>query len=131
MRRLLAFLCVASVVWVAYTATVLGAAPPSVSIRAFAGTAVDRPRGIAEGPDGAIWFANEDGHSIGRITPDGVLTSYTDPKIETPTAMTSSPDGGLWFIKGGRLNRADQRDGCRDDVQRHRHWLPGRDRDGS
>jgi streptogramin lyase len=29
---------------------------------------IDDPQGITTGPDGALWFTNYDGNSIGRIT---------------------------------------------------------------
>ena len=87
-------------------ATVVWAAAPSVSIRAFHGTDVSSPQGITVGPDGALWFTNEGDHSIGRITLHGVLTSYTDPSIATPTGITSGPDGALWFLNGtGSIGR--------------------------
>lgn len=79
-------------------ATVGWAAAPSVSISTFHSGAVSSPQGITFGPDGAIWFTNEGGHSIGRITPHGVLRTYTDPSIATPTGITSGPDGALWFL---------------------------------
>ena len=54
--------------------------------------------GITEGPDGAIWFTN--GHSIGRISPSGVITLYTGSGIDSPVQITSGPDGALWFTNG-------------------------------
>ena len=52
----------------------VGASAPSVVITTYGGAAVSRPQGITFGPDGAIWFANEEGHSIGRITRTGVIS---------------------------------------------------------
>ena len=57
-----------------------------------------------------MWFTNEQGRSIGRITPQGDLTEYTDPRIATPTAITAGPDGAMWFANGagsmGRITMA-------------------------
>ena len=62
---------------------------------------MSRPQGITFGPDGAIWFANEEGHSIGRITRTGVISRFTSESIRTPYAITSGADGALWFVNGG------------------------------
>jgi streptogramin lyase len=42
----------------------------------YTGTGIDKPFGIAAGPDGALWFTNGN-NSIGRITTAGVVTIYT------------------------------------------------------
>ena len=46
------------------------------------------PSGITAGPDGALWFTND--NSIERITTDGVVSNYTDPSIDSRVA---SPQG--------------------------------------
>jgi streptogramin lyase len=53
--------------------------------------------GIAAGPDGAIWFTNYLGSSIGRITPDGVVTTFTNPRVRYPAAIITGRDDALWF----------------------------------
>jgi streptogramin lyase len=53
--------------------------------------------GITRGPDGALWFTNYLGSSIGRISVDGTVSSYTDPHIRYPVGITTGPDGALWF----------------------------------
>jgi virginiamycin B lyase len=58
------------------------------------------PGGMALGPDGTIWFA-DDGRrpAIGRITPQGTITEFRaglDPKSK-PGSIVSGPDGNLWF----------------------------------
>ena len=98
-------LAVTSVLGAVFASVVWAAAPP-VSIRAFHGSDVSSPQGIAVGPDGALWFTNEADHSIGRITLHGVVSSYTDPSIAAPTGITSGPDGALWFLNGtGSIGR--------------------------
>jgi streptogramin lyase len=61
---------------------------------------IDDPRGITAGPDGALWFTNSAGNSIGQITTTGTVTTYTDPSIDHPVAITAGPDGTLWFTNG-------------------------------
>src|SRR5450755_1737484 len=55
---------------------------------------------ITAGPDGALWFTEEIGNNIGRITTAGVVTEYPVP---TPNgqlfAITSGPDEALWFTE--------------------------------
>jgi streptogramin lyase len=52
---------------------------------------------ITTGPDGALWFTNLRGNSIGRIATDGTITSYTDTGVSSPCAITAGPDGAVWF----------------------------------
>lgn len=54
-------------------------------------------QGIVAGPDGAIWFTNYLGSSIGRITADGTVATYTAPRIRFPAGITVGRDGALWF----------------------------------
>jgi virginiamycin B lyase len=56
--------------------------------------------GITAGPDGALWFANSHGQTIGRITTGGTVKSYTDPSLIGPAGITTGPDGALWFTSG-------------------------------
>ncbi len=35
------------------------------------------PHGITAGPDGNLWFTEETGNRIGRITPLGVVTEFS------------------------------------------------------
>jgi streptogramin lyase len=61
-----------------------------------------QPAGITVGPDGAIWFTEENGHKIGRITTDGAITEYQIPTFpSTPGEITAGPDGNLWFTEFG------------------------------
>ena len=41
------------------------------------------------------------GGSIGRITPDGVVSNFTDPGINTPLGITAGVDGNVWFTNYG------------------------------
>src|SRR5215831_908848 len=63
------------------------------------------PAGITLGSDGAIWFTENAGNKIGRITNTGTLTEYDVP---TPSSgidnIASGPDGALWFTENERNN---------------------------
>jgi streptogramin lyase len=62
------------------------------------GTAL--PLEITAGPDGALWFTEQDGGKIGRITTTGLLTEYALPTPEMmPIGITNGPDGALWFTE--------------------------------
>ena len=61
-----------------------------------------QPAGITVGTDGALWFTQENGHRIGRITTDGVITQYQIPTVPSaPAEITASSDGNLWFTEFG------------------------------
>jgi virginiamycin B lyase len=74
-------------------------------------TANSGPIGIAEGPDGNLWFTESVG-KIGRITPAGVITEFTVPTTGGgPDGITAGPDGNLWFTEAeankiGRITTA-------------------------
>jgi hypothetical protein len=60
------------------------------------------PNTITSGPDGALWFTEETGPNIGRVTTAGVITEY--PVLtahSSPFGITTGPDGALWFTENG------------------------------
>jgi virginiamycin B lyase len=69
------------------------------------------PGGITAGPDGAIWFTEETGNRIGRMTTGGAITH----EIGIPTAgslpseITTGPDGLIWFTEfnGNNVGRVN------------------------
>jgi virginiamycin B lyase len=61
---------------------------------AFSGLA-----GITRGPDGAVWFTEEDYATIGRITASGAITQFSSYPAYEPAAITTGPDGALWFAE--------------------------------
>ena len=72
-------------------------------------TAGAAPYGITAGPDGNLWFTEEGGNRIGRITPSGVVTEFSagitaNAQLEF---ITPGPDGNLWFTEqsGNRIGR--------------------------
>lgn len=63
------------------------------------------PKGLAIGPDGAVWFSNTYDHSIGRVGPGNALSFFADPGLRYPAAITSGPDGSLWFANSTQIGR--------------------------
>jgi streptogramin lyase len=58
------------------------------------------PLGIATGPDGALWFAEDSApYKIGRITPAGTITQFPlpFPTLLGARGIAVGSDGALWF----------------------------------
>jgi virginiamycin B lyase len=65
------------------------------------------PWAITKGPDGNVWFTEDQANRIGRITPDGTITEFPieppifdadgDYRYVGPDAITTGPDGNLWY----------------------------------
>jgi streptogramin lyase len=53
---------------------------------------------IAAGPDGNIWFAGG-GSGIGRITPEGMVSSFSTPDFALTGDVARGPDGSVWFTQ--------------------------------
>jgi Immunoglobulin domain/Immunoglobulin I-set domain len=68
------------------------------------------PDVITTGPDGALWFTENNGDKIGRITTAGVFTEFSILPASNPTGITTGPDGALWFTTAsccmGRITTA-------------------------
>ena len=66
-------------------------------------------RGMASGPDGNIWFTQEVGNRIGRVTPLGVITEFSAgiTASSSPIGITTGPDNNLWFCEftGNQIGR--------------------------
>src|SRR5690349_68260 len=63
---------------------------------------------ITRGPDGNVWFVEEGGNKIGRITPGGTIAEFNVPTVPgTPVAIATGPDGNLWFTEynGNKIGR--------------------------
>jgi len=66
------------------------------------------PWDIVTGPDGALWFTEENASRIGRITTSGQITEYPLPSAGVePRGIAVGPDGALWFTEylGNRIGR--------------------------
>ena len=63
-------------------------------------TTGSQPRGIAKGPDGAMWFTEDYGDKIGRVTTTGQVTEHGGLTAGSgPTGIAAGPDGNLWFTE--------------------------------
>jgi streptogramin lyase len=84
------------------------ACPVQVTISEHALPSISEPVGIVAGPDGNLWFAEETGNNIGRITPAGVITEFPVPtSASQPQGITAGSDGNLWFTEsvGNNIGR--------------------------
>ena len=57
---------------------------------------------LTTGPDGAVWFLDNPGNKVGRVTTTGQFFEYTIPtQGSQPWNMTLGPDQALWFTERG------------------------------
>lgn len=56
------------------------------------------PQHIVKGPDGNMWFLEQDGR-IGRITAAGTIAEFQVPEKSNAHDITAGPDGALWFTE--------------------------------
>lgn len=73
-------------------------------------TSGSAPEGIAQGPDGAMWFAESATNKIGRVTTDGTFSETTIPTSgSAPQGITAGQDGAMWFTEclGNKIGRID------------------------
>jgi len=72
-------------------------------------SAGSRPQAIISGPDGALWFTDAGGNSIGRIDTSGTLTgTFAIPTAQSnPHGIAVGPDGNLWLVEtdGNKIAR--------------------------
>jgi hypothetical protein len=62
------------------------------------------PAGVTAGPDGNVWFTEEAGNRIGRITPSGTITEFPIPTANSqPVQIVTGSDGNLWFAEQDSL----------------------------
>ena len=63
-------------------------------------TGTNRPQWIAAGSDGNMWFTENPGGAVARITPAGVVTEFTIPTANAqPQKIIGASDGNLWFTE--------------------------------
>ena len=63
---------------------------------------------ITNGPDGALWFTDEQANNIGRISISGMVTEFPVPTVNAFVSdFTQGPDGNLWFTEfvGNKIGR--------------------------
>jgi hypothetical protein len=63
--------------------------------------------GITSGPDGNLWFTENDANKIGRITPLGGIKEFLLPPGGGggPVDIAAGADGNLWFAAGNFIGR--------------------------
>jgi len=72
------------------------------------------PWRLAAGPDGNIWFIEQSGNEIGRLTPEGSATEFKIPTERSlPAGICAGPDGNVWFTESnsnaiGRITPSGQ-----------------------
>src|SRR5712691_11081240 len=68
-------------------------------------TSDSQPISITLGPDGNLWFTEQNRSQVTRVTPDGVITEFLTPTFSFPIDITPGPDGNVWFSEGaiGRI----------------------------
>lgn len=71
-------------------------------------TASGEPYGIVAGPDGAMWFTEDGGNKIGRITTGGAVTNeFTVPTSGAePNGIALGSDNNLWFTEFAEFGTA-------------------------
>jgi len=64
------------------------------------------PTSIVGAPDGNLWFTEDLGSKIGKITPQGQITEFPlTGTYPTPVAITVGSDGNLWFLNYDRIGK--------------------------
>jgi streptogramin lyase len=66
------------------------------------------PMWIVSGPDDNLWFTEDSGNQIGRITTAGVIKEFPVPTPDShPYGIAVGPDGNLWFTEqmGNKIGR--------------------------
>jgi virginiamycin B lyase len=71
--------------------------------------AASLPHRIAKGPDGNMWFTEQTGQRIGRISMTGAIVEFALRAGSNPIGITAGPDNGMWFTQalGRRIGRID------------------------
>lgn len=66
-----------------------------------------QPNTLVAGSDGNIYFSEENGNRIGRISMSGTIMEITLSNVANagPIGITTAPDGNLWFTEStpGRI----------------------------
>ncbi len=62
------------------------------------------PAGITAGSDGNLWFTEQGGGKIGRITPNGTITEPSGATgLPSPTVISPGVAGMLWFTESSEV----------------------------
>jgi streptogramin lyase len=83
-------------------ATVAAASGPSISEFSTGLTPSVGLWGIAQGPDGNLWFTEETNNGVARITPGAIISEFTAGfPTGSPRGIVTGPDGNLWVAQAG------------------------------
>jgi virginiamycin B lyase len=83
-------------------ATVATASGPSISEFSTGLTPSIGLWGIAQGPDGNLWFTEETNNGVARITPGAIISEFTAGfPTGSPRGIVTGPDGNLWVAQAG------------------------------
>jgi len=55
-------------------------------------------RALTAGPDGNVWFTQDYGPVIGRITPSGGITNFALSGTKYLKDISLGSDGNIWYI---------------------------------
>lgn len=81
-------------------------AVPTLGITDFGGlTAGSKPADLALGPDGNMWFTEQNGGRIGRMTPSGQVAEFVEPIVNQPVGIVAAIDGNLWAAGVNAIDR--------------------------
>jgi streptogramin lyase len=74
----------------------------------FAHPTFDNVFGVAQGPDGNLWFTTDDGNAVIRMTPTGSRQAFGGFDVDFGGyEVESGPDGDLWSGAPNRILRID------------------------
>ena len=90
MWRLAVFASVVMAVALPAIASAPASAKSGGVVTNYTDPSINRPLAITAGPDGALWFTNNRGKSIERITTTGAVTNFTGPKISSASETSLS-----------------------------------------
>jgi lysophospholipase L1-like esterase/sugar lactone lactonase YvrE len=69
--------------------------PPSVAVHA---EAEDGVNGLTLGADGSVYYSDENGGHVHRVTAEGVKAQVTTSPIVAPNGLAFGPDGALYVV---------------------------------
>lgn len=83
----------------------VAAGPASAAVQDFPVPTPDSElTDIATGKDGSLWFSEQKGYKVGRITTSGQITEWTIPREDAedtdfgPEELTVAADGRVWVL---------------------------------
>ncbi len=60
---------------------------------------------VAAGPNGTIWFVDNERETVGRIARSGRISEFKVPTKTYPHRITRGPDGNMYFTGEGEIGR--------------------------